>query len=309
MGFGQLEVEFLLHEHRYQPFVGEALSIGRQAVAMKPEAMLNLLKAYGIEPKNTSFKVDTKNRHNLPGSGWIDDESFFASFSECKLFSADISDYEGADFIFDICGEVPPELVGRFDFLMDGGSLDNVWDPAQMLRNMTKMLKPGGRIFVYAWSNSYPSAYLKITPDWIMDYFAANEFADAKVYMAHHPSRARGETSLAMWYFEPITRPSLGSGFRRMIKTALRPDIPGEVEDEGRFQVFSMAEKGDASTDNRMPIQWQYRLDSEPYVKSRKAFKRSDRPIFNSPTGYGGPLSDLPPIGSWGSLKPVARWG
>ena len=71
MGFGQLEVEFLLHEHRYQPFVGEALSIGRLAVAMKPEAMLNLLKAYGIEPKNTSFKVDTKNRHNLPGSGWI----------------------------------------------------------------------------------------------------------------------------------------------------------------------------------------------------------------------------------------------
>jgi hypothetical protein len=80
MGFGQLEVEFLLHEHRYQPFVGEALSIGKQAVALKPEAMLNLLKAYGIEPKNTSFEVDTKNGHNLPGSGWITDESFFASF-------------------------------------------------------------------------------------------------------------------------------------------------------------------------------------------------------------------------------------
>jgi hypothetical protein len=85
MGFGQLEVEFLLHEHRYQPFVGEALSIGKQAVALKPETMLNLLKAYGIESKNTSFEVDTKNRHNLPGSGWITDESFFASFSECKL--------------------------------------------------------------------------------------------------------------------------------------------------------------------------------------------------------------------------------
>src|ERR1700740_2453657 len=51
MGFGQLEVEFLLHEHRYQPFVGEALSIGRQAVAMKPEAMLNLLKAVASNPK------------------------------------------------------------------------------------------------------------------------------------------------------------------------------------------------------------------------------------------------------------------
>jgi hypothetical protein len=144
MGFGQLEVEFLLHEHRYQPFVGQALSIGKQAVAMKPESMIDLLKAYKIEPKTTSFKLDKKNWHNAPGSGWITDESFFASFAECKLFSADISDYEGADFIFDICSEVPPELIGRFDFLMDGGSLDNVWDPPQMLRNMTKMLKPGG---------------------------------------------------------------------------------------------------------------------------------------------------------------------
>jgi hypothetical protein len=42
----------------------------------------------------------------------------------------------------------------------------------RMLQNMTEMLAPDGRLFLFASSNSFPTAYVKVSPDWIMDYFA-----------------------------------------------------------------------------------------------------------------------------------------
>ena len=78
----------------------------------------------------------------------ISDESFFGAFSTANYEVADISPYEAADYIFDICEGVPDDMIGQFDFIVDGGSLDNVFDPLSMLRNMAKMLKPGGRMFV-----------------------------------------------------------------------------------------------------------------------------------------------------------------
>jgi hypothetical protein len=35
-----------------------------------------------------------------------------------------------------------------------------------------EMLAPDGRLFLFASSNSFPTAYVKVSPDWIMDYFA-----------------------------------------------------------------------------------------------------------------------------------------
>jgi SAM-dependent methyltransferase len=308
MGLGQLEVEFLLNEHRYRPITGDVLAIGRQAIELTPGKTMDLLKLYGIAPLAESFEFDKINKHHSSTDEWINDHSLFRSFSDCRLFSADLSAYEGADFVFNVCEEVPDDLVGRFDFVIDGGSLDNVFDPARMLRNMSKMLKPGGRAFTFAWSNSYASAYLKITPDWIMDYYAANEFADCKVYVAKHPSIQKGEKVLAIWHFDPAMKNLRDVGAVRALKVLARPDRPAHIEDEGRLQTFCIAEKSDNSTNDRVPVQWQYRLSSEPYRTSISRFRSSPRPIFASPTSNRGPIR-LPPISSHGTLSPVAAWG
>jgi hypothetical protein len=142
MGIGRFEFEFLLHEHKYRPIAGEVLTIGKQAIALNPEQVRDLLRSQDVPQRTDAFDLDAVNQHNYTGTPMIADHSLFASFSDCKLLSADISDYEGADFVFDICGDVPSDLVGRFDFVIDGGSLDNVFDPFRMLENMTKCSSP-----------------------------------------------------------------------------------------------------------------------------------------------------------------------
>jgi len=299
MGMGHIEVELLIHEHAHKPIKGEVLAVGRQHIAPNAEEVRDMLDRYGVKRRTTSFEVDTLNTHNHNGQETILDSSLFQSFTDAKYYVADISPYEGADFIFDVCGEVPEELIGRFDFIIDGGSLDNVFDPLSMVRNMTKMLKPGGRMFIYAWSNGFPSAYVKITPDWIMDYCLVNEFADAKVYASRCDM--------------PFGDPELGGcvDLYHCRPTAETPH--GEIAEasyvrvQGYGSTYCIAEKGENSTSDRMAVQKHYRGENvEPYLTSAKRFASSEHPAFALP---GQELPDMPVISDQPTVVPVARFG
>jgi hypothetical protein len=46
-----------------------------------------------------------------------------------------VSPYEGAEIIHDLNRPVPDKLKESADFIVDGSTLDNVFDPAMVLRN------------------------------------------------------------------------------------------------------------------------------------------------------------------------------
>ncbi|MGV8996816.1 MAG: hypothetical protein ACOH12_07720 [Parvibaculaceae bacterium] len=303
MGLGRVEFELILQEHQYKPFKGEALAIGKQAIGISPELVRDILKSRNIPMRIDDFTYDSVNAHNYSGQPQISDTSLFESFTDCKLLSADINDYEGADFIFDICGEVPDELVGRFDFITDGGTLDNVFDPVRMLANMTKMLAPGGRLFVLVWGNSFPTAYLKVSPDWLIDYCAVNEFADCKTYALEHPPLVQpeggysvDEYKIILWHYDPYVEYGGQIGYECSALTTERPVL-----------VYCMAEKGEATTHDRKAVQKHYRGENvEPYLTSMMRFRETPRPIFSTP--FSKPLDGIKSISPFPTIRPVARW-
>jgi hypothetical protein len=299
MGISIETLQFLLHEHRYKPITGDLLTIGKQAIPIPPETLISLIEQYGLPVRSREFAFDTANQHGGQ-SKLISDKSFFASFSDCRVWSADISDYECADHIFDICGKVPRRLRGRFQFVIDGGSLDNVFDPFRMLSNMTEMLAPGGRMLLYAWSNSHPTAYAKVTPDWLMDYFAVNEFADCKVYPVEYPHLRRspqdGPLFITAYHYDPYVIYSGQAGYEC---SSIFSELP--------LQTHCIAEKGTNSTSQRTAVQKHYRGAAiEPYLGAAHRFRSSPRPLFESPISIdfsGRSISD------YDTVKSVARWG
>ena len=95
----------------------------------------------------------------------------------------DQSDYEGADIVWDLGHPVPDGLHGRFDFIYDGGCLDNKFNPGQAMMNFTRMLKPGGRIVCIESASAFSWAYVMFSPGWFEDYFASNAFDAWQVYV------------------------------------------------------------------------------------------------------------------------------
>ena len=76
---------------------------------------------------------------------FISDDSFFRLFSNATDHCLDVSHYEFAEIVHDLCQAVPENLYEQFDFIFNWSCLDNIFDPATAMKNMSRMLRPGGR--------------------------------------------------------------------------------------------------------------------------------------------------------------------
>lgn len=309
MGFGPLEFQILLAEHKYRPIAGDVLTLGKPGVALSPQDVAGILAGYDIPQLSTDLEIDKTNLHIPAGMNCVTDRALFKSFSTCSVSAVDISDYEGAEIILDLCSEVPEEFHNRFDFIIDAGSLDNIFDPIRALMSMTRMLKPGGRMYIFAWGNSHPTAYLKFSPDWFTDYFAVNEFEDCQTYVALYPTGTNSpaltpemrnvlaqKDGISVWHYNPFVIGGGGPAYEC-----------SSIDSERPAQNFLIAEKGQNSTAHRTAVQKHYRgPNTEPYVKSAERFMKSKRPKVYIPGAPSRPENRS--LGNYGTMTEVANW-
>jgi len=96
-------------------------------------------------------------------------------FKEClgvsHVNTLDYSSYEGADILHDLNQPVPANLKGRFDVVVEGGSLEHVFHFPIAIANLMQMTKVGGTIFASTVSNnlwvSHDKPATSRMPQWI----------------------------------------------------------------------------------------------------------------------------------------------
>jgi SAM-dependent methyltransferase len=71
-----------------------------------------------------------------------------------QLDVLDASDYEGATILHDLNRPLPAELAQRFDAVIDGGTLEHIFDVPAALRAYMGMLRVGGRLFLSTPANN-----------------------------------------------------------------------------------------------------------------------------------------------------------
>lgn len=322
MGIDILAASFILNEHIYRPISGTILTIGRQTIGFTGSQLDSLLSKYKIKKiKNHKYEMDNDTLGVTKKDGNISQESFFGAFTNAKVLSLDVSDYENADIIFDLQDSVPDEYLGIADFIYNGSCLDNIFDAAAAVRNISRLLNSdGGRVYHYEQGNSHPTAYLKYSVDWFMDYFAINNFMDCKTYICDkprivgvplisgYPGRpvdvgireiAQSDYDIIVYSFNPYVELRSGPGY----------DC-SSVELFSRYEIHCLAEKGLSSTNDRNPIQKHYRVDVEhkkACEASAQRFLHSDRPLFSN--GIEFDAESIPRIDSSDypeQMKPVA---
>src|SRR5580693_4562283 len=313
----------LLREHRFRPITGKLLSIGRQSVNLTPRQAISVVETelgtrLDVDP--LSLEIDTSTR-GARDRGFISDRAFYSLFTDAEYHCLDQSDYENADIVFNLCSaEAPAELENSFDFIVDGGTLDNVFDPAAGLRNLARIAGPRGRIHHHDRASRIHNVYVAFALSWFHDYYSVNEFEDCQVY-------------LAQWDADQITS---------------RWDVYHYCplqEHNGEFRFFGqdtwyypwrhahaivIAEKGSQSTSNKNPIQFEYRpdivntlvdekfetlpqslqeMDKNPYLRAAMRFSRSRRPPIVKPHEKGRLAPELvnyaPEIVYCGSIEAV----
>lgn len=257
MGLGYEMVEALLREHAYKPLTGNVVTIGKQTIYFQPHELIALMREHGHTPEvgPEDIQVDSSTvgrRSSHAGLDLISDSALFALLGVPRLLSLDHSDYEGADIIHDLTEPLPDTLTGFADFVVDGSTLDNTFDPARTVTNFADFLKPGGRLLMINQYSNHHSPYVLLPPLWYLDYFTMNRFVDCKVYVVLYPQATGGSTGHHSNIFCIDLRCLLDK----------ERQVSAFVSD-WEMGVIVLAEKGVDSTSNVYPSQQHYRPPGE----------------------------------------------
>lgn len=267
MALTRTSLDSLLREHRYRPITGDVVLIGRQTVYVTPAEALALMSQHGIDVGGVAagdIEIDrrTVNRvADYPACDLISDRALLRLLGASRVLALDHDPYEGAEIIHDLNKPLPPKLHNSADFIIDGSTLDNVFDPALVIRNFAEMMRPGGRLLTMNMYSNDHEPYCIVPPLWFLDYFVVNEFSDCKLYVIVKTTPYNVFTIDIDMLLDPAKHVSAFASPFEMLTLVL-------------------AEKGERSTTHITPVQQHYRSheDWERYRGSLTRIKHSRRP-------------------------------
>lgn len=133
------------------------------------------------------FEYDENKLKSMRGIYPIDAFSFFEMLGFGKVSALDYSDYEGADIVFDLnCRELPKEVKGAYDFVINGGTLEHVFDVAQALRNINELAKLDGIIYhIVPLAGWVEHGFYSFSPTFFIDYYKENECVIRQINMEY----------------------------------------------------------------------------------------------------------------------------
>jgi len=207
MGLSKSALRLLAEEHRHKPFGSRVLLLGRQNVYARFDEAVEILRELGIAPR--ALARETKTTTNIPA--WIgtpdeqnlSDAAFLSLLGCDEVLALDRSSFEGAELVWDLNLRAPSDLENRFDVIIDGGTLEHVFDVRQALANLVLMTRIGGRVIHMSPASNYANhGFYQFSPTLFFDYYAANgfgdfhaSFAEHNIYLSHKRRWRIGETN------------------------------------------------------------------------------------------------------------------
>lgn len=150
---------------------GRSLMLGHQGLGMDAGAYEAFHRACGTRPVS-------------PRPAFADD--LFTALGASRVDVMDFSDYEGANLLHDLNQPVPLAWHGQFDVVVDGGTLEHVFNVPVALRNAMELLRPGGRLLSATIPNNWCGhGFYQFSPELFFRVLSPeNGFRVEGIYMA-----------------------------------------------------------------------------------------------------------------------------
>lgn len=164
------------------PLFRQLAELGPRIARPEASVMLGRQKSVLKARNRAYYKTALKDYgHKAKVDELFDDSGFAEPMLEKLGFGTvqtmDFSAYEGAEILHDLNQPVPKDLHGRFDFILDGGTLEHVFNVAQSFQNIFHMLRAGGTFVSATPFNGWPGhGFYQFQPDLVWSFWK---------YMAH----------------------------------------------------------------------------------------------------------------------------
>jgi SAM-dependent methyltransferase len=235
----------MLREHKRRPFAGSVLCLGQPDVYFGYNQLRRMAATIDVE-LSPGVEVTPSHNPHFASLGYMSGETLFRSFGFESVHALDYSDFEGAAIIHDLNDpDLPDALHGKFDVVIDHGTLEHVFHIPNALRNLFLLLKTGGRLIHAApTSNFVDHGFYMFSPTFFFDFYVTNEWEINSIYVVCMTPRQETEPFFYTEY-EPGSFDNVSYG-------GLGP---------GMYSTLSFLTKTSRSTGDRIPQQGVYRRD------------------------------------------------
>jgi SAM-dependent methyltransferase len=105
-----------------------------------------------------------------------------------EVHAMDASPYEEADVVHDLNTPVGPDRFDRFDTIIDGGTLEHVFNVPVALESLMRMLRVGGRMFLASPANNHCGhGFYQFSPElWYRVFSQTRDFTVRRLELFEH---------------------------------------------------------------------------------------------------------------------------
>jgi hypothetical protein len=147
MGFDLQTLRFVLDAKRRGVDFSSTAMLGRQTLAVPADDLRAEIDRYGLAQLRPAV-ADIY-------AGFPYSDRLLRALGAHELDAIDVSGYEGASVVLDMNRPAPEALHGRFTTIIDGGTLEHIFDVPQAFRNVAALLRVGGHFVSVNGTNNF----------------------------------------------------------------------------------------------------------------------------------------------------------
>ena len=189
MGLNSNACRLLLYAKRRGAVFTRTISIGRLSLHLNRRMMSRAFKEFALYKDEEQIN---KVFSNLEGFS----EPFFHELGAERVDSVDATDYEGASLVHDLNCELPQKSELMYDAVVDGGTLEHVFNFPIALKTTMNAVKIGGRFFsITQCNNAMGHGFYQFSPELYFRVFSPdNGFVLENMFIAE------GSFGTVPWY-------------------------------------------------------------------------------------------------------------
>jgi hypothetical protein len=146
VGIDRSLAEFLLFAREAGIDFDQVATVGRLNLFVDHRSLATLLHEHNIQATDADIRALRQDGYS---------ENFLKCLGARDVVSIDASDYEKSSFIHDMNRPIGDELKQKFSVVIDGGTLEHVFNFPVAIRNCMEMLKIGGHFFAHTMANNF----------------------------------------------------------------------------------------------------------------------------------------------------------
>ena len=196
MGVEAVTARFLVYCKMAGVDFSRTCTLGRQSLYVDRRELQAVLEESGLNHTKPDFEKIFGNVNSNEEIGFSD--NFFRFLGAVEVASIDASGYEHASIIHDMNKGIGSEYCSSFSVVVDGGTLEHIFNFPIAIENCMKMLELGGHFISVAPANNYfGHGFYQFSSELFFRVFTrSNGFEVGKVFLvAEKPFRS--------WYEVP----------------------------------------------------------------------------------------------------------